>query len=524
MANALVAARPTEIGPSSGRGPLVSVCILTYQHARFIGRALEGALAQKTDFDYEVLIGEDESTDGTREVCREWARRHPEKIRLFERSRKDVVLIDGRPRGSYNLRATIYEARGEFVALCEGDDFWTDPGKLQCQVEYLRANPHCVGCFHDVSLVDVDGQVLKSTYFQSEQTKFSQHDVLQNLMSKYPTCSLLFRRNAFDPLPSWFLRRPCDLYLDLHLTSKGSLDFINRNMGAYRKHAGGIWSGQKEAHQLVELIIRYKLLLAEEFFLANYRELLLGKIDEFLGLLFTRADFEAELLRLDKIVVEQTAALAAGVAQAAAAQKFIDGLNQQVAGLALTAKEQTGYIGLLETERDRLAATLEEVQAGTKRTQRESEAAVGVLRKQMEKFAATCTAQAEYISSLEAERSRLGVDLADVQRAMTQIQKEAHAQVADIRMREEKWVATCREQTNYIAILESEKNRLMSNSPEIPARAEGAPSEGAVQAASSLQVENLMAEAKHYVAVIKEQLAYIQSLEAERDRIKARAK
>ena len=349
--------------------PLVSVCIVTYQHARFIAQAIEGALMQKTDFPYEILIGEDESADGTRDICLDFAKRHPGRVRVFLRHRRDVVLIDGRPRGSFNFRMTLREAKGEFVALCEGDDYWTDPEKLQMQVDYLRANPDCVGCFHDAKLVDADGQTLQESYFASDQDKFTQEDVLETLLSREPTCSLVFRRSAFvEPLPEWYLRRPSDLYLDILLTSHGSLGFVRHNMAAYRKHTGGIWSSQRESNQIIELIIRFKLLLADKFFLENYRDLLLRKIDELQASLFTRKDFSVEIDRLQGVVQEQTKAIesmqsertrlsavakkAEAEAQRAAndAQQHIDALIAQLAQLAEASREQTTYIGVLQTE------------------------------------------------------------------------------------------------------------------------------------------------------------------------------
>lgn len=341
--------------------PVVSVCIVTYQHVHFIARAVEGALMQRTDFPFEILIGEDESTDGTRELCLDFQRRHPDRIKVLLHSRRDVVLIDGLPRGGFNLRTTTAAAKGEFVALCEGDDFWTDPEKLQRQVDFLRAHQDCTGCFHDSTTVDIEGNVITPSYYQTDKTTFSQREVIGELMSAYPTCSLMYRRTGFHPLPDWFLRRPCDLYIDIHLTRNGLLGFINRNMAAYRKHDGGIWTGQRKARQVVELIIRYKLLLADSYFLEHHRELLLQKIAEFEELLFTREDFDKELVRATETVAEQTRYIAKQTehveeltAIGKEAQKHIDQLLAQLNHLANVSKEQLEYIRLLKLEHERL--------------------------------------------------------------------------------------------------------------------------------------------------------------------------
>ena len=121
--------------------PLVSVVMPTYNHEPYIAQAIEGALMQKTNLPYEVLIGEDGSSDGTREICKEYAAKYPDKIRLFLNDRNNVIYINGRPTGRWNPINLLRNARGKYIAFCEGDDYWTDPDKLQKQVDFLEANP-----------------------------------------------------------------------------------------------------------------------------------------------------------------------------------------------------------------------------------------------------------------------------------------------------------------------------------------------------------------------------------------------
>lgn len=120
--------------------PIVSVCVQTYQHVDYIEDCLEGILMQETDFSFEILLGEDASTDGTREICIEYAKKYPEKIRLFLHERENNIEIGGQPSGRFNFLYNLYSARGKYIALCEGDDYWTDPLKLQKQVEFMEAN------------------------------------------------------------------------------------------------------------------------------------------------------------------------------------------------------------------------------------------------------------------------------------------------------------------------------------------------------------------------------------------------
>ncbi|MGI9517093.1 MAG: glycosyltransferase family 2 protein, partial [Pirellulaceae bacterium] len=110
--------------------PLVSVCMITYNHAPYIARALDSVICQETSFPFEICLGEDESSDGTREICEEYARRYPDLIRMFCRSRNDVIYVDGHATGRFNLLETLKSCRGKYIALLEGDDYWCHPQKL----------------------------------------------------------------------------------------------------------------------------------------------------------------------------------------------------------------------------------------------------------------------------------------------------------------------------------------------------------------------------------------------------------
>lgn len=122
--------------------PVVSVHMLAYNHERTVHEAIDGVLAQRTDFPYELVIGEDASTDRTREICLDYQRRHPDRIRLLW-SETNVFAVDG------NMTRTTAACRGEFIAFCEGDDSWTDPEKLQKQVDIMRKCPQVGLCFTD---------------------------------------------------------------------------------------------------------------------------------------------------------------------------------------------------------------------------------------------------------------------------------------------------------------------------------------------------------------------------------------
>ena len=127
----------------------VSVVLLTYDHERYIAQAVDSVLAQETPFDVELLISEDCSTDRTREIVRDYAARHPDRIRLFLSERNINT-------NEVTLRA-LRAARGDLVAFLDGDDYWISPHKLARQVEFLDAHPECSMCFHGAIVRSEEG-------------------------------------------------------------------------------------------------------------------------------------------------------------------------------------------------------------------------------------------------------------------------------------------------------------------------------------------------------------------------------
>lgn len=233
---------PDMADPASSPDLLVSVVVPTYQHAGFIATCLDSILGQETTFPIEILVGEDESTDGTREICQRYAAEHPDRIRLFLRSRKDVMYIMGRPTGRANLLHLLREAKGKYIAMCEGDDHWTDPLKLQLQVDFMETHPEHAACFHRAML-------LRGT--TEEPFKFP--DSVDPLNVRYvdliryanfiPTASLLFR-NILGDLPAWMAKLPfADMGLHLLLSRHGKIACLNEFMSVYRITGQGAWSG-----------------------------------------------------------------------------------------------------------------------------------------------------------------------------------------------------------------------------------------------------------------------------------------
>src|SRR5690606_16372266 len=124
--------------------PLVSICCITFNHVNFIRDAIDGFLMQKTDFPFQILIHDDASTDGTEEIIREYESNHPDIIKPIYETENQYVK--GR-KGSRTFN--FPRAKGKYIAMCEGDDYWIDSLKLQKQVDFLEANPTFSGTFHE---------------------------------------------------------------------------------------------------------------------------------------------------------------------------------------------------------------------------------------------------------------------------------------------------------------------------------------------------------------------------------------
>jgi glycosyltransferase involved in cell wall biosynthesis len=240
--------------------PLVSVTVPTYQHVNYIRNCLDGILTQNTDFPYEILLGEDGSTDGTREICKEYAEKYPNIIRLFLRDRdtscyrpKDIFVC-------FNWFFLLISARGKFVAICEGDDYWIDPDKLQKQVTFLEDNPECSWCFHPARIVYADAKGLDCIVRPipiPKNHKFSAKDIIRGGGGFYITASSMFHTQAITPPPDWYLSASAgDYALALLASCKGEAGYIDDIMCVYRRNVPGSWSQRVSSWR--NLLIHYR--------------------------------------------------------------------------------------------------------------------------------------------------------------------------------------------------------------------------------------------------------------------------
>jgi hypothetical protein len=251
-------------------GMKLSVAIITYNHERFIAEAIESVLAQKVDFEYEIVVGEDCSTDGTRAILMDFCRRHPDRI---------VPLLRDRNIGAmHNIQSTLAACRGQYLALLEGDDYWTCAEKLQRQVDFLDAHPDWAICCSRAQVKNeldvhfsmlraqtgnifparpdsppVNGQDLAGLLPVSPRAAgtYTLKDLLRE--NFIPTCTVVYRWSGLPRFPSWLSRSALgDVALHAMVAGESKIELLDDCTAIYRIHPGGTWSSRDRASQFRE--------------------------------------------------------------------------------------------------------------------------------------------------------------------------------------------------------------------------------------------------------------------------------
>ena len=211
--------------------PKVSVLMITYNHEKFIAQAIESVLMQKTDFPFELVIGEDCSTDRTGEIVREYSRKYPEVIRAPVRERNLGMHENG--------RQVFFASRGKYLAFLEGDDYWTSPRKLQVQADLLDAHPETAVCGHHVVCHYEDNSKPDEPAPDTPGGVYDLDLLLRGRNVLY-TGSVMFRRVIQDISPAWRWHLAMfDVPLFVDLAQRGNICLLEDCLGVYRIHAGG---------------------------------------------------------------------------------------------------------------------------------------------------------------------------------------------------------------------------------------------------------------------------------------------
>lgn len=217
---------------------LVSISCITYNHAQYIRQCLDGFLMQRTNFAFEVLIHDDCSTDGTTEIIKEYEAKYPDIIKpLYE---DENQYQQGKPSGSavWNFP----RARGKYIAMCEGDDYWTDPLKLQKQVDFMESHPDYSLCFHDYEQLWPDGNRILISKKVSHPLNCSIRDAILSGGGYMATNSMIFRTQHIENYPLWATIGASDFPLMLILFHLGKVAHLNIVGSVYRVNSVGSWS------------------------------------------------------------------------------------------------------------------------------------------------------------------------------------------------------------------------------------------------------------------------------------------
>lgn len=218
--------------------PTVSISCITYNHAAYIRQCLDGFIMQETTFSFEVLIHDDASTDGTEQIIREYEQKYPNIIKpIYEKENQWRKGIGG--SAVFNFP----RAKGKYIAMCEGDDYWTDSLKLQKQVEMMEMHNNCALCFHATKCVRASDTDIVYNIISKSQLRFNIHDLILGGGGFMATNSMLFKSEFVRNIPQWMLDCPVgDLPLMLLVGCGGDIFYINDIMSAYRVGAGGYTS------------------------------------------------------------------------------------------------------------------------------------------------------------------------------------------------------------------------------------------------------------------------------------------
>ncbi len=221
--------------------PKISVFMITYNHENFITQAIESVMMQETLFPFELVIGEDCSTDSTRKICLEYKNKFPDKIKLLL-PEKNLGVRE-------NCKQTMSQCDGDYVAWLEGDDYWLDKKKLQLQVDFLEANNECSMCFHREVIVDEKKIELSEQWNREIKKTSSVSDICKG---NFICANTVLFRNYDKFIQDFSVDSVVlDWPLWVTLADKGKIGFIDKKMSVYRVHQGGIFSMKSKAHQYI---------------------------------------------------------------------------------------------------------------------------------------------------------------------------------------------------------------------------------------------------------------------------------
>ena len=222
----------------------VSLICPTYNQEKFIAQTIESFLSQKTDYKFEIVIHDDCSSDNTRDIISQYYKKYPNIIKVIFQDENQFS------KGKQIISLVTPFAKGKYIALCEGDDYWTDDTKIQKQVSFLETNPDYVMSYHNASVVDSSGNIIKPYKIPEEKRR----DITQQELAKGKllplTLSWMYRNNNYGDLPELDKVLNGDVFFCSMLGLHGKAKYHNDISPAiYRVHNGGIWSKKDDRYR-----------------------------------------------------------------------------------------------------------------------------------------------------------------------------------------------------------------------------------------------------------------------------------
>ena len=215
---------------------VVSVVVVTYKHEKFIEQCLENILNQETTFEFEIIIGEDDSPDNTKNICIEYARKFPDKIRLLLHRRENVIKINGQPTGRFNFLYCLGQARGKYIAMCEGDDYWTDPLNYKNKLIVWKNNKAINLSVHNTVRVSETGETVFSKR-NDGLIQFSDWCSSPNRLAH--TASFVYKNNKILPDELSNLING-DFFISTYMADEMPIHYLSSCMAVYRMHETGV--------------------------------------------------------------------------------------------------------------------------------------------------------------------------------------------------------------------------------------------------------------------------------------------
>lgn len=218
---------------------LVSIACITYNHEKYIAEALDSFLMQKVNFKYEILIHDDASTDRTAEIIKSYHEKYPDIIKPI--LQKENKMSKGVKKVNYKYNHS--RAKGKYIAICEGDDYWSDPDKLQIQVDYLEKHPECSMCFHASDIISGSKGKVGEIRPYNKNCISNTEDIILGDGGFIPTNSIVYRKCAMDNAPNFYIEAPVGDYpLQIITSSQSHAYYINKSMSVYRIGVVGSWT------------------------------------------------------------------------------------------------------------------------------------------------------------------------------------------------------------------------------------------------------------------------------------------